>query len=74
MFERLVGGGEHDGGRGVPAVGDPGFGAVQHPLVSVLASCRGGCARIAAVTWSLKNKKGQFTPKQRAITQNKNDQ
>lgn len=61
VFERLVGGGEHDGGRSVPTVSDPGFGAVQHPLVSVLTSCCGGCARIAAVTWSLK--KGQFTPK-----------
>lgn len=51
MFELLVGGGEHDGGRGVPAVGDPGFGPVQNPVLSVLKGHGGGRARIAAVTW-----------------------
>lgn len=52
VFELLVRGGEHDGGRGVPAVGDPGLGPVQDPLVSVLTRRGGGGAGVAAVTWA----------------------
>lgn len=50
VSERLVRGGEHNGGRGVPAVGDPGLGAVQDPLVPLLTGHRGGGAGVAAVT------------------------
>lgn len=50
VFERLVRGGEDDGGRRVPAVGDPGFGPVQDPLVALLTGRRGGGTCVAAVT------------------------
>lgn len=50
MFERLVSGGEDDGGRSVPAVSDPGFGPVQDPLVSFLTGCCRGGTCVAAVT------------------------
>lgn len=55
VFERLVCGGEDDRGRCIPGVGDPGFGSIQHPLVSVLTSCGGGRTCIAAVTCRLKH-------------------
>lgn len=50
VFELLVCGGEHNSGGCVPGVGDPGFGSVQHPLVSLLIGCCGGCTCVATVT------------------------
>lgn len=50
VFQLLVCSCKHDSGRCVPGVGDPGFGSVQHPLVSLLIGCGGSCTRIATIT------------------------
>lgn len=50
VFQLLVCGCKHNSGRCVPGVGDPGFGSVQHPLVSLLKGCGGSCTRVATVT------------------------
>lgn len=63
VFELPVCGGEHNSGRRIPAVGDPGFGSIQHPLISLLMSCRGGSTCVAAITCSL-NYRCEFKPVQ----------
>lgn len=49
VLQGFICSGKHYGGRGVPGIGDPGLGAIQHPLVTIQTCHCGCCTRITAI-------------------------